>query len=37
MTRFKNGLGVAVSVASMVASMCGVLGAGADLVEQIKK
>lgn len=37
MTRFKNVLGVVVIVASMVTSMCGVLGAGADLVEQIKK
>ena len=37
MERFKNILGVLVIVASMVTSMCGVLGAGAELVEQIKK
>ena len=37
MARFKNILGVVVIVASMVTSMCGVLGTGADLVEQIKK
>lgn len=37
MLKFKNVLSVVVIVASIVTSMCGVLGAGADLVEQIKK
>lgn len=37
MARIKNILGVVVIVTSIVTGMCGVLGAGADLVEQIKK
>ena len=37
MARFKNILGVVVIVASMVTSMCGVLGTAAALVEQIKQ
>ena len=37
MAKFKNVLGIVVIVASMVTTMCGVLGAGADLIEQVKK
>ena len=37
MAKFKNVLEIVVIVASMVTSMCGVLGAGVDLVEQVKK
>lgn len=37
MTQFKNVLGIVAIVATMVSGLCGVLGTGADLVEQIKK
>lgn len=37
MAKFKNVLEIVVIIASMVTGMCGVLGAGADLAEQMKK